>query len=88
MKKESWLKVGATVMVHGVNDDYVGRITEFLPGRVVVLEETSWVAFSGRLSEFIAKGEAEGMEVEYVGDHTEHWTGISRWPHKVPLKTK
>ena len=80
---ESWLKIGAPVMVHGVSDDYVGRIVEFLPGRVVRLEQASWVSESGRLHVFVRDGKADGMEIEFIGDHCEHWVGITHWPHKL-----
>ncbi len=80
-----WLKPGAHVYVHGVNDDYVGEVVALLPGRVIALRNASWVADSGQyLSTFIAEGRTkEGMEIEPVGDHVMHWEGVTRWPHKL-----
>ena len=83
---ETWLKVGATVFVRGNNDHYVGRITAILPGQVVALEDASWVANSGRLSEFCKNGKAESMEVEPVGRIVQSWDGIIEWPHKLFTK--
>jgi hypothetical protein len=84
--KMEWFKVGATVMVHGINDDYVGRITAILPNRVVALEDASWVSESGRLANFVAKGSADGMEIEPVGRHIMAWEGITDWPHELFTK--
>lgn len=82
---ENWLKIGATVKVDGVNDDYVGEIVDILPGRVVLLKNAYWVSDSGRLSAFLKNGEAERAELERVGDVAVHWETIAHWPHSLEL---
>lgn len=85
-EQPSFFKVGAIVMVHGCNDDYVGKIEQILPGRVLRLSSASWVSESGRLSQFVATGAAEGMEIEPVGNHIMTWEGVTEWPHKLFTK--
>lgn len=80
---ETWMKLGAVVMVHGINKNYVGQIVEILPGKVVRLQDASWVAETGRLHEFIKHGKTDDMEIEPVGDHLMEWTEITHWPHKL-----
>lgn len=83
METIPWMQIGAHVLVHGVNDDYVGEIFQFLPGRVVALKNASWVSESGFLFDFVKNGKADNMEIEPVGDHMVHWEGITHWPHPL-----
>ena len=70
MQKETILPprliVGQCYYVRTLTDHWVGRLAEIGP-HTVTLSEASWVADSGRLSVFIATGNADGMEVEPVG---------------------
>lgn len=80
---KTWFKVGAHVMTFGVNDDYVGEIVEILPSKTLMLKNASWVSESGRLHTFIARGSAEGMQIEPVGDICVSWLEVANWPHKL-----
>lgn len=87
MSNPTVMQVGQCYYVRTVTDHWVGRVVAIGP-HSVALEECSWVADSGRLSEFIAKGETEQMEIEYVGDYTTKWLGFAPWPHKLFKESK
>jgi len=70
-------------MTFGPNDDYVGHLIEYLPGKMASLRNASWVANSGRLSTFCATGRDSQMEVEPVGDICVTFVDIKKWPHTL-----
>lgn len=77
------MEVGKCYLVQSVTSYYyVGRVKELHPF-AVTLEEAAWIADTGRLHEFIAKGKAAGMEVEPVGEWTVQYAGYGPWPHKL-----
>jgi len=82
-EREPFLAIGRTVFARGNNDHYVGRVIDVLPGRVVELDDASWVANSGRMSEFVRLGRADGMEIEPVGRVLVAWQEIIDWPHTL-----
>lgn len=75
-------KPGDHVMTFGPNDDYVGKLVEYLPGKMVALTQASWVANSGRLATFCAEGKADSMEIEPVGDICVTFVDIKPWVSK------
>lgn len=77
------IEVGKTYYVRTTTDHWVGKLREVAGPFTVVLENASWVADSGRLSEFMAHGKAGGMEVEPVGTIMVRWDAILAWPHKL-----
>lgn len=78
-----WIQKGTVVLTKGPNDHYVGRIVMFLSDSKVELEEASWVADSGRLSEFVKNGRTDNMEIEPVGRVVTTFNDIIEWPHKL-----
>lgn len=76
------MEIGKTYFVRVVPHDYVGRVTK-VDGLHVELEDASWVAESGRFSEFILNGKAEGMEIEPVGRMGTRYQSWIEWSHKL-----
>lgn len=57
---------------------------------LVTLRDVSWVAESGRLSAFLKDGQAEHMEIEYLGPDSEikvMMRAAIRWPHDLIRRT-
>lgn len=80
------IKIGQAYFVRTLSDHWVGRVVAQLPF-TLVLEEAAWVASSGRLHEFMAHGQAAGMEVEYVGTvQVTNAVAVLPWPFPL-LKT-
>ena len=76
------IKIGDNVFVRSLTDHYVGKLIALYP-HVAVLDNAAWIADSGRLAEFVAKGKTDEMEVEPVGLIAHHWQGIMPWKHKL-----
>lgn len=78
-------QVGDTVFVRSnTRDDYVGKIACIDGPFTVTLDECSWVSDSGRFHEFMQNGQADGMEIEVIGNGwTVNWSAIKPWPHKL-----
>jgi hypothetical protein len=78
--------VGQAYYVETFGKFFVGRVSH-LTGTTVTLDQAAWVAQTGRYSEFLAKGRADGMEVEPMGDGLElslAYISVKRpWPHKL-----
>jgi hypothetical protein len=81
------MREGECYYVRTLSDHWVGRCIGIGPD-TVLLEEAAWVADSGRLSVFLAKGEAPNMEIEVVGTVCVRWYAWLPWPHKLFTKTK
>jgi hypothetical protein len=60
-------EIGRAYYIETFGRYYVGRVRE-VTATAVVLDSAAWVAYTGRLSEFLAAGRADGMEVEPLGD--------------------
>lgn len=79
-----WLKPGVKVFIKGPRNDYVGEFVGLTGPRTVELKKAVWIADCGRyLSNFMADGKAEGMEVEPVGKGSFAFDDIMEWPHKL-----
>ena len=78
--------IGKCYFIRTATDYWVGRLVAIQGPFAFTLEEASWIADTGRLSEFMAKGSATEMEVEPVGEITCQWLSYLPWPH--PLFTK
>ena len=87
-------EVGEAYFFRTVTYHTLGRVKKIV-GDVLVLEEASWVADSGRLNEFVNDGkvyessncEIEPIEVEmYL--HTSAICDSFKWKHKLPNKVK
>lgn len=83
------LIVGQNYFVRTVTDYWVGRLVKVDGPYTVTLDEVSWVAGTGRLGEFVLRGQAEGMEIEYLGpDHQAiQWLAIRPWRHPLFTRT-
>jgi len=79
------LTVGNTYYIRTARNDYVGRLESICGPYTIVLAEASWVANSGRLSDFMRDGQAEGMEIEplYQSRTMLQWQEITEWPHEL-----
>jgi len=77
------LKIGDVVFVQTVTKDWVGRVVKIPNPFTVILADASWVADSGKLSDFVKNGKAAGMEIEPVGAVTVQWVNWIPWPHKL-----
>ena len=82
-KKSSELVVGRMYFFrHPGADSYVGRLVAIVNPFEAHIEEASWVANSGRLSEFIKYGKSQGMEIEVVGEVMRvRYQSIVVWDH-------
>lgn len=82
-----FFEIGKCYFVRDGVDYWVGKLVDVLP-HALVLEDCSWIASTGRLHEFMAKGKAENMEVEPLGEvrHCVQWRSVSEWPHKLFTK--
>ena len=77
---------GETVFIETFGKHFLGRV-KAADYTTVTLEDASWVADSGRFGEFLARGLADGMEVEPVGEVTIQLMYISAkypWRHALP----
>ena len=57
---------------------------------LVTLRDVSWVAESGRLSEFLKNGHTDHMEIEYLGPDSEvkvMMRAAIKWPHDLIRRT-
>jgi hypothetical protein len=64
---------------------YVGEVSE-VTGTELSLTNAAWIADTGKYSEFLKTGKAEGMEVEPVGDMSLPLAYVSFkkvWKHKL-----
>ena len=77
------MQIGQKYYVRTLTDHWVGKVVAVSAPFLVCLEEASWVADSGRLGEFMAKGKAANMEIEPVGTVTVRWESFLPWPHKL-----
>jgi len=87
-------EVGEAYFFRTVTYHTLGRVKNII-GDVLVLEEASWVADSGRLNEFVNDGkvyestssEIEPIEVEmYL--HKSAICDAFKWKHELPNKVK
>lgn len=63
---------------------FVGRLVAIIDPFTVSLEEASWVADSGCLSDFVKCGKAANMEIEPVGKAPRvRYQTIIEWPHQL-----
>lgn len=80
------LEKGKNYFVRTEGDHWVGRLVDIDGPTTVTLEDAAWIADSGRLHIFLAKGKADSMEIEPVPDGQQimlHWRAIIEWPHDL-----
>lgn len=78
------LVVGEKYFVQSCTKDWVGELVRVVGPYTVVLREASWVANSGRLSEFMRSGNGgTHMEIEPVGVVCVQFVNWMPWPHKL-----
>lgn len=70
---------------------YTGRVVAVYPTHLAIIE-AAWISESGRWAEFLANGEADGMEVEPYPDDVvvrvpRQLSEISDWMHPLLRKT-
>lgn len=78
--------VGQSIFVRTVTYHLVGRVTKIV-GKLIFLEDASWVADSGRFMNAIKDGTFD--EVEPVGDWFVNMDSIvdgGLWMHELPTK--
>ncbi len=88
------IEVGKTYLFQGIKD-WVGRVAEITGPYTVTLVDASWVADSGRLSDFVKNGvrRADGgwlpehVEIEPVGVVGVRWENWIPWDHQLPTET-
>lgn len=76
-------QVGEKYFVRTVTDYWVGRLVSVDGPYTLTLTDAAWVANTGRLSEFVGRGWAEGAEVEPVGRVTCQWLAVLPWSHDL-----
>lgn len=82
------MQPGQNYFVRTITDHWVGKCLA-LGNDFVVLDQAAWISFSGRLSIFVADGEAPNMEVEVVGGPlVVKWYAYLPWRHKLFDKTQ
>jgi hypothetical protein len=76
---------GDMVYIETLTKYYVGRVIGVTPTELV-LGEAAWIEHTGRLAEFLATGQAEGMAIEPYLDPVripQHMlTDATKWRHK------
>ena len=80
--------IGKNVFFRTVTYHILGKVVKVI-GNQVQLEKASWVADSGRFTEFIRNGEIN--EVEIMGDwfvNLNSVTDYGIWKHSLPTKQK
>lgn len=80
------IEVGKSYFFRTEGDHWIGRVVSVDGPFTVTLEEAAWIASSGRLGVFLAKGKADQMEIEPVPDGMEtmvNWRTVIDWPHPL-----
>lgn len=81
--------IGKSYFFRTVTFHMVGKVTGVFNDKFLILENSSWVADSGRFGAAITTGELS--EVEYVGDsyvNLDAVTDFMPWVHDLPYETK
>ena len=76
------LEIGKCYYVRTITDHWVGRVSAIM-ANCVTLEDASWIADSGRLSDFVRDGKTDTMEIEPVGRVCCHWLTCIPWTHEL-----
>jgi len=79
--------VGKCWFFRTVTYHVIGRVIEVIGGKLLLLEEASWVADSGRFMNAIKKGTLS--EVEPLGDwgvNIDATTDFGPWLHALPTE--
>jgi hypothetical protein len=82
------LEIGKKYYVETTTKYWVGILVSVEGPHALTLGRASWVAETGRFSEFLRTGKAQGMEVEPVLTPNREWailnvTGYAEWPHDL-----
>jgi len=83
------LFVGRSWFFRTVTYHIIGRVTAVIGGKLLLLQEASWVADSGRFSNAIKEGTLN--EVEPLGDwavNIDSCTDFGPWIHALPTEQK
>jgi hypothetical protein len=83
-------EAGKCYFVRTDTDHWVGRLVSVDGPYTLTLEDFAWVANSGRLGEFLARGSAPQMEIEAAPDGmtvTVNWRAVLSWPHPLLRET-
>ena len=82
--------IGEKMFFRTVTYHALGEVKKIV-GRFVYLKNASWVADTGRFSDFIGKGLQTNTEIEYIKEmflNLDTVVDIIRWTHKLPTETK
>ena len=81
--------IGEKMLFRLVTYFWVGRVKKIV-GNLIFLEQASWVADTGKFSDFIETGEAE--ELEFVGDgsgfNAQAIVDFHKFKHNLPTCSK
>lgn len=78
-------EVGQQYYIETLTKYYVGKVVS-CDGCELVLESAAWVASTGLMTDFMAKGKSQNLEVEIIGEigiPIGMITAKSPWPHKL-----
>jgi hypothetical protein len=84
------LIVGESYLFESVNKFWLGRLVSVDGPYSVRIKEVSWIADTGRFSEFMREGKSAQMEVEALPDEIIQgiqWLHWFYWPHPLLRKT-
>ena len=82
--------LGKAVFIRTVTYHYLGKFKKRV-GNFMQLEKASWVADSGRFSDFLKSGLQANSEIEPMGTtliNTEVIIDITPWRHELPTEKK
>lgn len=88
--QEMELTPGLNYLVEDASKLWLGRLVSVDGPYTVTLVDYSWVADTGRYSEFMREGRSSQMEIEPAPDgmmKRVHWLNISQWPHDLLRET-
>ncbi len=86
VKKGTPLKVGTNYFVRTITMYYTGRLVEVY-GKWLVLEDTAWIASTGRFSNALKTGQLDEVEPYPDGEvviNREAVVDASGWAHPLP----
>lgn len=80
--------IGKAFFFFTPNYNFIGKVVSILTDDWVLLEQASWVACTGRLTEFLEKGTTKELEVEYIGEGLRvKPCAVFNWEHEVFTET-
>ena len=84
------MEIGKNYFFRTDTDHWVGRLVSIDGPYTVTITDFAYVADSGRLSEFLAKGRTGNMEIEAAPDGMNNklnWRSVIDWPHPLLRET-